>query len=366
MRSKGLIRVLLAAAMLFSVVIGVNAQGTGTAKLIVSMKAGYYASFSTSPEPGTANTGGLSNSFAEPYFETNTIRRVFIDKDGSFYFGYALVIEPIASSKQFRISVRPLGPEDEQELRARKTFQSRRLSLNYKPAALSSSSAPQIIGDGDTFALDVLINPQTGDKITDIVTVSASMKGLEEAPLSEAPRDFTIDDVEMRMVNYRLFINGELVSSGKQAGACAGPLIWFHMPEHGGRFIFSVIPHPGYDFKKIGVIENNKIKFTLNGESYEWISNTPVVGNGGNWNLYVLYDPSYVPDPFLLGVNGAAKVENRDPSAGLTSLERAVSRAKASRSSSFDKSSAPRKDETLPPTHLIIGASDRPENLLPK
>jgi len=138
------------------------------------------------------------------------------------------------------------------------------------------------------------------------------------------------------------------------------------MPERGGRFIFSVMPHPGYDFKKVGVIENNKIKFTLNGENYEWISNTPVIGQGGNWNLYVLYDPSYVPDPFLLGVNNAAKVETRDSPSGLNSLERSARQAKSSKTSSFDKSSGSRKDETLPSARLIIGASDRPENLLPK
>jgi hypothetical protein len=366
MKSKGFRYALLTATLLLSAITGIKGQSADGAKLIVSMKAGYYASFSTTPRPSVANISDWSNSFAEADSETNTIRRIFIDKDGSLYFGYALVIEPIASAKQFKISVRPLGPEDEQELSARKSFQSRRLHPNYNPAAISRSSAPQIIRDGDTFALDVLVNPQTGEKITDIVTVSASLQGLAEAPVSEAPRDFTLADVEMKMINYRLLINGELAAGGKQSGACAGPLIWFHMPEHGGRFIFSVMPHPGYDFRKIGVIENNKIKFTLNGESYEWISNTPVVSQGGNWNLYVLYDSSYVPDPFLLGVNNAAKIETRNSSSGLSSLERSARQAKAAKTSSFDKSSGSKKEETASPARLIIGASDRPENLLPK
>lgn len=365
MRSKGLICSLLTAALLLIVTAGINAEGNGAAKLIVSMKAGYYVSFST-PEPNSAKSSSWSDSFAEASLETNTIRRVFVDEDGSSYFGYVLVVEPIASSKQFRVSVRGLGPEDEQELRARKPFQSRRLHPNYNPAAIARSSAPQIIEDGDTFALDVLVNPQTGDKITDIVTISASMQSLEQAPVSEAPRDFTLADVEMKMTNYRLLINGELVAGGKQSGACAGPLIWFHMPGSGGRFIFSVMPHPGYDFKKIGVIENNKLKFTLNGEEYEWISNAPVVGQGGIWNLYVLYDPAYVPDPFFLGVTNTAKAEARDSPSSLNSLERSARQAKASKSSGFENSSVSRKEETQSPARLIIGASDRPENLLPK
>ncbi|HYJ46067.1 MAG TPA: hypothetical protein VEV81_05585, partial [Pyrinomonadaceae bacterium] len=274
MRSKGLIHSFLTLFLLLSATNSLRAQEVGAAKLIVSMKGGYYVSFSTTPEPKAADISSWSISFAEPNFETNTIRRVFVDKDSSYYFGYALIIETLPATKKFKVAVRPLGPEDEPQLRANKTIQSRRLHPNYDATSLPRSVGAQVIGDGDTFALDILVNPQTGDKITDIVTVSASLTGLREAPVSESPRDFTLEDVEMKMINYRLLINGELVAGGKQSGACAGPLIWFHLPEHGGRFIFSVMPHPGYDFRKIGTIENNKIKFTLDGANYEWISNT--------------------------------------------------------------------------------------------
>src|SRR4051812_35702413 len=105
MRNNGLIRSVLTTTLLLWVASGINAQGNGAAKLIVSMKTGYYVSFSTTPEPNSAKIGSWSTSFAEAYVETNTIRRVFVDKDGSLYFGYALVIEPIASSRQFKISV---------------------------------------------------------------------------------------------------------------------------------------------------------------------------------------------------------------------------------------------------------------------
>ena len=369
MRSKGLIYSFLTLFLLLSAANSLRAQDKDSAKLIVSMKAGYYVAFSTTPQADSTNVSSWSTSFAEAYFETNTIRRVFVDKDGSYYFGYALTVEPLPAQKKFKVSVRPFGPEDERELRSRKPFQSRRLHPNYDAASLSRAVSPQVINDGDTFALDVLVNPQTGDKITDIVTVSAGLLGLQEAPVSENPRDFTLEDVEMKMINYKLLINGELVAGGKQSGACAGPLIWFHLPERGGRFIFSVMPHAGYDFRKIGTIENNKIKFTLDGASYEWISNTPIVGNGGNWNLYVLYDPAYIPDPFLQGVGGAAKNSTPFTDSALSRLERNARRARTSKTSGFENPSVPAKDESEPKSpgaRLIIGASDRPENLLPK
>jgi hypothetical protein len=333
------------------------------------MKDGYYAAFSTTPDANSANTNGWSSGFTEAYFKSNTIRRVFVDSGGTLFFGYALGIEPIISSKQFKVSVRPLSPEDEQELHARKSFSTRRIHPNYNVAGLSRSSVPQIINDGDTFALDVLVNPQTGDKLTDIVTVSSDRARLQEAPASENPRDFTLGDVAMKMINYQLLINGELVAGGKRSGACAGPLIWFHLPERGGRFIFSLMPHAGYDFKKIGTIENNRIKFTLNGATYEWISNTPVLGNGGNWNLYVLYDPGYVPDPFLLGVNGAAKPLKRESTSRLSEVERNMRRTRTPGATGFEKPTVSRREpdeRESSGARLIIGASDSIENLLPK
>ena len=370
MRTKGLLLSLLTLACLLSSPASTSAQAEKKEKIIVSMKAGYFVSFTTTPASSVINKEGSSINFAEAYFSSNTIRRVLVDREGSLYFGYALVIEPIFQSKQFKVSVRPLSPEDEQDLRARKSFQTRRLHPNYNAAELSRSSAPQIISDGDTFALDVLVNPQTGDKITDIVTVSTNRARLQDAPVSETPRDFTLEDVEMKMINYRLLINGELVAGGKQSGACAGALVWFHLPERGGRFIFSVMPHPGYDFQKIGTIENNKIKFTLNGESYEWISNTPIIGDGGYWNLYVLYDKAYIPDPFLLGVNGEAKMEKPDKESGLSALENVARRARASSSTGFGNlSETPQEDKAKQDqrsARLIIGAADRIENLLPK
>jgi hypothetical protein len=369
MRSRTLIQFFLALVLFLSACAGVLAQEGKNEKVIVPMKDGYYAAFSTTPGANSANTNGWSDGFTEAYFKSNTIRRVFVDSGGTLFFGYALVIEPISSSKQFKVSVRPLSPEDEQELRARKSFSTRRIHPNYNVAGLSRSSAPQVINDGDTFALDVLVNPQTGDKLTDIVTVSTDKARLQEAPASENPRDFTLGDVALKMINYQLLINGELVAGGKRSGACAGPLIWFHLPERGGRFIFSLMPHAGYDFKKIGTIENNRIKFTLNGATYEWVSNTPILGNGGNWNLYVLYDPGYVPDPFLLGVNGAEKPPKRESSSGLNEVERNMRRTRTPGATGFEKPTDSRRENEERESsgaRLIVGASDSIENLLPK
>jgi hypothetical protein len=370
MRISVLIRYFLAIVLGLLSFARISAQEEKKERLVVPMKAGYFVAFSTTPAADVVNKEGSSTNFAEAFFSTNSIRRVLVDSGGNLFFGYTLTIEPLFATKQFKVSVHPLSPADEQNLRARTSFSTRRLHPNYNAAGLNSASAPQIINDGDTFALDVLVNPQTGEKLTDIVTISTNRARLQEAPMSEPPRDFTLEDVEMKMINYQLFINNELVAGGKQSGACAGPLIWFHLPEQTGRFIFSLSPHAGYDFQKIGTIENNRIKFTFNDKRYEWISNMPIVGIGGSWNLYVLYDPGYVPDPFLLGVNGTAKQPKRDDdSSGLTALERAARRARTQQGrAAFENPPDTQAENSTksPGARLVIGAADRIENLLPK
>ncbi len=43
------------------------------------------------------------------------------------------------------------------------------------------------------------------------------------------------------------------------------------------------------------MIEQNKISFPVGGDAYEWISGSPIIEAGGNWNLWVLHEPGYLP-----------------------------------------------------------------------
>ncbi|HEX8921201.1 MAG TPA: GWxTD domain-containing protein [Pyrinomonadaceae bacterium] len=369
MRTKGLTLQCLATVFLLAVLSSVAAQEGRKEQTIVPMKGGFFVAFTTTPNANATAPSGWSTTSAEAYFEANTIRRVFIDSGGSLYFGYSLVVEPLASSKQFRVSVRPLSMEDEQELRERESFRALRIHPNYNAGVLARSSAPQTIADGDTFALDVLVNPKTGDKITDFVSVSGNESRLKKISTGQqsAPRDFTLEDVMMKMLNHQLFVNNEPVGGGKRSGEIAGPVIWFHLQDR-GRFIFSLAPREGYDFKRLGTIESNKMKFTLNGEHYEWISAAPVVENEGPWNLYVLYDPNYVPDSFFLGVKGAAKGESKPSSFRLNELGRTLRLPKKTAANSLEKPNASQQEngEREPSgARLIIGAASRVENLLP-
>ena len=358
---------------LLCAVLSVKAQEGKKQQLIIPMKGGYFVAFTTAADP--SNSRALSSGFAEAYFQTQTIRRVFVDSGSEFFFGYDLVIEPVADAKRFRVTVRPLGPEDEKELRARSSFKTRRIHPDYNAAGLSRVSGPQIIEDGDAFALDVLINPQTGGKIVDVVQVSFDQSKLREAPVTESPpRDYTLADVELNISNYKLLVNGEMVAGAKRTGGCAGPLVWFHLPGK-GRFILSLTPHDGYDFRKVATIEHNKISFNWDGTRYEWFSSSPVVGSGGNWNLWVMLDAGYISEldeqaQPQTEASRTQRVEVKAVPPPTVNFDVATGRNAKSRQQLMieREPSVSGGAANQPPrrVRIVIGAADRIENILPK
>jgi hypothetical protein len=162
-----------------------------------------------------------------------------------------------------------------------------------------------LIEDGGMFALDVLVNPQTGVKIVDVIKISSGAKQTaSNTAKSQPPRDFSPDAVELSVKNFKFLINEQNVlgTENQVRGGVTGAIIWIYLPGQ-GRFIFSLAPREGYDFQKIGMIQGNKISFRIGVNRYEWISEIPVF-DGGSWNLWVLHDAEYSPQNELFTAGG--------------------------------------------------------------
>jgi hypothetical protein len=353
-------------------------------QLVVPLESAGYVSFKTeavSPqtETASASTGLDLQSVIKPQVlvdDNHVVHRVLVDTSGTLIFGYDLLIEPLVNSRQFKVSVRPLDPEFEKQMRARQPTRTGRAGsgLQMNTSTLPRSTEVQILDDGDGFALDLLINPQTGVKIVDVVKASFDQSRLWESPRTPPARDFTLDSVEMAFKDYKLFLNGRRVGGGRPSQGFTGALIWFYVPEK-GRFIFSLTPRAGYDFEKIGRIEDNKISFTLGEDVYEWVSSTPIVGSGGNWNLWVLRDKRYSPPVFYVPEQFSDKSTEAPTvlissvqSVLLTNLDANGARRVEPGSREMAITPARSKGEKipLPRVRVEVGAADRIENLWPK
>jgi hypothetical protein len=299
--------------------------------------------------------------FTPQYFldENNVVHRILVDKAGAFVFGYDLVVKPLADQRKFDVSIRPLSADFEELLRKRQTPNAARARLGLNIPTLPAAGETQILDDGDAFALDLLVNTQLGVKIVDVVKLSFDRARLLERPLAPA-RDFTLDKVELAVKDFRLYINGAEVTGQNVKRDCEGALVWFYVTGK-GRFIFSLIPRPGHDFKKDAIVEDNKIAFTLDGDYYEWESREPIVPGGGHWNLWVMREADF-DTPEMFAPPPPEKKKARDTEAWR------VSTSPENANNLQPKSEQPKLRWWLRPLRLLIriGGTDRLESLLPK
>jgi len=367
-------RVLTIALSLLAFAQMASAQDAARRQLIVSLAGGGFVAFKSetswtdAKKASTELQRGTSVLNSRAVLDgRQLIHRMLEDNAGRFIFGYDLMVDSNPASKQFKIEVRPLDREFENKLRAEKA-NGEGPDQPDPVSTFPKSTGTQVLDDGDAFSLDLLVNQNTGVKIVDVVRVTFNHSNLWDTNPRMMPRDFTLDAVELTMKDYRLLIDGNAIAAGKSAKGVAGALLWFYVQDR-GRFIFSLLPRAGYEFEKVGIIDENKIEFTVAGASYEWFSSSPILPGGGTWNLWVLHDPNYAPifgsDPSLPEKKGIwAKVDdivntNPNNTAGVRTQRQGTLQI-----------NTPKPAESKPPPvrrpRVMIGGADRIENLWPK
>ena len=348
-----------------------TAQDAAKRQLVVPLAEGGFVAFKSETSWTDAKTAstelqrGLSVLNSQAVIDDgHIIHRVLEDNAGRFIFGYDLWVTTNPAAKQFRIEVRPLDRQFESKLRAEQTNGEQPDSVSTFP----QSTAPQMLDDGDAFSLDLLVNQNTGVKIVDVVKVTFNRANLWETNPRMLPRDFTLDAVEMAVKDYRLLVDGNAVAAVKSANGCTGALLWFYVQDR-GRFIFSLAPRAGYEFQKVGIIDDNRIEFTVNGARYEWLSSSPILPGGGTWNLWVLHDPKYAPifgsDPALPQKKSVWK--KVDEAVNLNQVTGVGTRNQ--RQTTLQVRTPTEKTPSAPVIkrpRVMVGGADRIENLWPK
>lgn len=346
MRSKIWILLLCIHAFAFTAL----AQNPAKRQLVLQLANGGFVAFrSEMPANGNSLAALLyAQAFAG---ENRIIHRVLTDAQQNVVFGYDLWITSDPLTKKFSVAVLP----------ADEAF--RRTFLKGTFATFPKSTTPQTLDDGDAVSLELLVNRESGAKIVDVVSVTFDRTRLRENQLEAAPKDFTLEAVELRMKNYTLLLNGNEVSKSKSSIGCTGALLWLYIPGR-GRFIFSLVPREGYDFAKVAVLDENRIAFTIDNEHYEWVSSDSILPSGGTWNLWVLRDPNYTP------LFSAEDSEPR-PAPRTRSVLNKIEDALANQGATLTIGqplvrSGDNRSTAVGPQRVMVGGADNMENLLPK
>ncbi len=222
----------------------------------------------------------------------HTFHRIIADPKNRTFFGYDLVVQKQDGTSKLLVTFKPLSETPNQLLKRRAPADNTTDYDTFTAQSLPKYPEALILDSGDTITLDIFENPQTKAKISDVITITSKPLGPRTSSSERLPaKDFGIEDVNLRFDSPDILINGEKSNFG---GGASGPVIWFNVFGK-GRFIFSFAPQLGYNFQKTGTILDNKILFEHDGQRYEIVNKSPVLGSGGKWNLWVMFDPAYQP-----------------------------------------------------------------------
>jgi len=252
-------------------------------------KGGFVLRYRTAVEPPKQAAsfnkygGGVSSDHGK-------VHRFIFDDTNHVYFGYDLIVEPIPGTSSSRVTFEPLSLTADQ-LHGR----SKTLDSGLRSVLIPRYPAPQVIENGDTIALDLLVSPDGQQKVVDYLQISSTPATKRTVVTStnddSDPRDFSVGDMELRIADPSVQMNGQAVP-GVAMGEATGSIIWVYVPGH-GRFLLSIAPSPG--FEKAGTVQHTILKFRDGGDEYEVRTSSPVIQSFKRWNVYVLHDPLYDP-----------------------------------------------------------------------
>ncbi len=200
---------------------------------------------------------------------------------------YKLLVKPLEGGARFEVTLQAHEPTPAQSE-----------SWKINPARvergfLSKYTQPLIISDGDTLALDVLVDPRTNAKITDLYLISTGSPITRRAPekVKAEARELTLDDLSLSVTGYQVRRNGTTVYSN--GGGASARFIFLDVPAVGRVWFTVTTPPPGSGFERAAVVNDKQLIFTIGDAQYEWNSKERILPAEGSFYVWMLHDANY-------------------------------------------------------------------------
>jgi len=194
--------------------------------------------------------------------------RIFRDQNQVAVFAYELGVSR-SGDAQFRITLRPAGNEFAAKFPNADTGKP-------TPTVATDRSLP-LLRSGEHSDIDLFEIPGMGLKVSDSIQISLN----DRRPRSGA----------ITFTSLRVAVNQHQVSN--PGATVAGRYAMFYIPGRGGYF-FSTDAVPGKAFVPAGTVDQNRMQFDLEGDSFDCVSATPIFATLGG-AIWVYHDPNYKP-----------------------------------------------------------------------
>lgn len=323
----------------------------------VTVDLSAQAAVSFEPQ-ATGNTANFTTSSLKNWNQqiiaggATRLTRLLFDQANGVAFGYEITVETV-DKQTFRVSFEPLAADFTAAPKMRSMAGSRRRLFRTLPGKI----AAQIVREGEILSLDLLSNPQIGITITDKIRVAENRDKLAPA-VRGVPRDLTVNEIEIAIKNPKLRLNGEEFALSRADKMVSGALVWADLPPK-GFFVFSLASQPGYNFRQIGTVEKDKIKFSLGGDDYELTSDAPFLPLGGVWNVWVLHEP--IKKPWFVAPESIA--ENELPP---LPTEPKINPTKQNENATGGEPIKPAPPPPIRAANVRVGASKQIESIFPQ
>lgn len=212
--------------------------------------------------------------------------RLILDRSQKRYFGYDLKMEPRGSGT-FQLRIEPLELTGKQLEEVGADASWTRLGLPRYPVI------PEV-RVGDSLTIDLLVNPATGQKIVDYISLRRSID-------RSVPLDFSQSEAVLEMDSPKVTVNGRQVEGSPFGGDLTGSVLWFYLAGH-GEFAISLFANPKLGFQKAGQVADRTLTFSEGGVEYRLESGKRIAPGLGVYNVYVRHKPASRPgETFILG-----------------------------------------------------------------
>jgi hypothetical protein len=235
------------------------------------------------------------------------VNHVVVDNGNTILFAYNLEASHGAEPGTVAIRILPISAATEAGILKRvntpgwPTF-----SGQHLPTVAAVRELPSVkIGEGVT--LDILYKPLTGEKIYDVLRPIA-----DPSPSPGFMMVTTRSPQEICFKEIAIKVNGKAIEG--PPATITGAAARIDIPGHGAYVLTVYEPYsapPFYTFKAIAHVDGNMLRWAMDGENVEIISQANVLTQAANGVLWVYHDPRYrsQDQPDVVGLRTADRVE---------------------------------------------------------
>ncbi|MEO7143242.1 MAG: hypothetical protein ABI165_07020 [Bryobacteraceae bacterium] len=214
----------------------------------------------------------------------NSFYRIFRDRNGLAVFAYELAIERTSDEDLFQITVKPAGTEFAQQFPG---------ADGGKPTpTIPETRQLPLLRSGERTSINLYQYLRTQDPVIDTIEVRLNESGGSVVTGAARP------DGAIEFSGLQVSINRQPVTAPGPRGAVAGRYAMFYLPGRGGYF-FSTDAPAGRAFSKVGTVDGNRLRFTLDNENFDCVADAPIlVGSSrgsGSGEMWVYHDAAYRP-----------------------------------------------------------------------